>query len=366
MRGFGFAEHGGYERLGYVQIPDPEPGPGEVRIRVRAAAFNRLDRFTLEGIPGVAVERPHVLGSDGAGIVDRCGEGVTDLAVGTNVVLNPGLWDGTCDACRAGREALCRNFRIVGEHTQGTAAPYLVVPRRNVHLLPDRLTFVEGAAVPLVFQTAWRALRTVGEVAPGDRVAIVGAGGGVPTAAVQVAKLLGATVVVASRSLEKAERCRSLGADDAVTFDEAHPLDKVLWQWSGKRGVDVVFDSVGAPTLARSLRATARAGRVVVIGATAGPTVEIDLRTLFWRQASIRGSTMASAGEFVEVLGHLAAGRLRPVIDSTVPFDRADAALRRFDASDLFGKVVVELPDGEPADRRPAPGTPRGKTAPVE
>jgi len=344
MRGFGFAEHGGYERLEYVEVPEPEPGPEEVRVRIRAAAFNRLDRFTLAGIPGVAIERPHVLGSDGAGLVDRVGTSVTDLAVGARVVLNPGMWDGTCDACRRREEALCRNYRIVGEHVQGTAAPFVVVPRRNVHVLSDAGAFTDWAAAPLVFQTAWRALKTVGGVGRGDRVAIIGAGGGVATAAVQVAKFLGATVAVASRSTAKRDRTIGLGADAFLSFDDDHPLDRVLWQWSEKQGVDVVFDSVGAPTIGRSLRSTARGGRVVVIGATAGPTAEVDLRTLFWRQASIRGSTMAGAAEFREVLAHLEEGRLRPVIDSVVPFERAGEALRRFDAPDLFGKIVVELP----------------------
>ncbi len=343
MRGFGFREHGGVDRLEFIDLPDPVPGPGEVRVAVRAAAFNRLDRFTLAGIPGVPVERPHVLGSDGAGVVDSVGEGGPSLAAGTKVLLNPGLWDGTCDACRAGREALCRNYRVVGEHTQGTAAPYVVVPSASVHPLPERLSFEEGAAVPLVFETAWRALTTVGEVAPGDRVAIVGAGGGVPTAAVQVAKLRGATVVVASRSTAKEAKVRALGADGFVTFDDEHPLDKVLWQWSEKRGIDVVFDSVGAPTLPRSVRALARAGRVVVVGATAGPVVEFDVRTLFWRQASIRGSTMAGAREFEDVLAHLAAGRLKPVVDSVTPFERAREAFRRFDDADLFGKIVLRV-----------------------
>jgi NADPH:quinone reductase-like Zn-dependent oxidoreductase len=344
MRGFGFSEHGEYDRLGYVEIPEPNPGPDEVRVRLRAAAFNRLDRFTLAGIPGVPIDRPHVLGSDGAGAVDALGAEVQGVRIGDRALLNPGLWDGTCEACRAGHEALCRNFRIVGEHTQGTATQFVVVPSRNVHPLPERLSFVEGAAVPLVFQTAWRALRTIGGVTPGDRVAIVGAGGGVPTAAVQVAKLLGGHVAVASRSPEKAERARALGADEALTFDAENPLDRVLWQWSEKRGVDVIFDSVGAPTLPRSVRALARGGRVVIIGATSGPTLELDVRTLFWRQASIRGSTMADAKEFTEVLRELATGRLRPVVDSVSPLERAADAFRRFDAPDLFGKIVVEIP----------------------
>jgi NADPH:quinone reductase-like Zn-dependent oxidoreductase len=345
VKGFGFRQHGDYDRLEFVDIPEPQPGAGEVRVRIRAAAFNRLDRFTLAGIPGVTIELPHVLGSDGAGTVDRCGEGVRGLDVGQKVLLNPGLWDGTCDACRRGRESFCRNFRIVGEHTQGTAAPYVVVPARNVHALPERLSLEEGAAVPLVFQTAWRAMKTVGQVGPGDRVAVVGAGGGVATAVLQVAKLLGASVAVASRSAAKAERARALGADAALAYDEGERgLDRVLWKWSEKNGVDVIFDSVGAPSVPRSVRALARGGRVVVIGATAGPMVEVDLRTLFWRQASIRGSTMADAREFEEVLGHLASGRLRPILDSVRPLSEAAAAFRRFDAPDLFGKIVLSVP----------------------
>ncbi len=345
MRGFGFREHGGPERLEFVEVPDPVAGPGEVRVRIRAAAFNRLDRFTLAGIPGVTVERPHVLGSDGSGTVDAVGAGVAGLAPGQRVLLNPGVWDGTCDACRRGEESLCRAYRIVGEHTQGTATEFVVVPGRNVHPIPDRLSFEAAAAAPLVFETAWRAIRTVGAVRPGDRVAIIGAGGGVATAAVQVAKLLGATVAVASRTAVQAERARSIGADSALVFDQGdQSLDRVLWKWSEKNGVDVIFDSVGAPTLPRSVRALARGGRVVVIGATAGPMVELDVRTLFWRQASIRGSTMAGAAEFAEMLGHLTRGELAPVIDSVRPLDRAAEAFARFDAPDLFGKIVLSVP----------------------
>jgi NADPH:quinone reductase-like Zn-dependent oxidoreductase len=343
VRGFGFREHGELDRLEFVEVPEPIAGAGEVRIGVRAAAFNRLDRFTLAGIPGVPIDRPHVLGSDGAGVVDSFGSGIDDLHRGQRVLLNPGLWDGTCEACLRGEESLCRNFRIVGEHVQGTVAPYVVVPRRNVRPIPDAVSFEDAAAVPLVFQTAWRALSTVAATRPGDQVAIVGAGGGVPTAAVQVGKLLGARVVVAARTRSKESRVRALGADDFVTFDETSPLDAVLWRTSGKKGFDVIFDSVGAPTVPRSIRALARGGRVIVIGATAGPLAEIDLRTLFWRQASIRGSTMANAKEFDEVFSHLAAGRLHAVIDSVRPWEEGSAAFARFEAPDLFGKIVLTV-----------------------
>ena len=344
MRGFGFAEHGGLDRLRFVEIAEPSPGLGEVRVRVRAAAFNRLDRFTLDGIPGVPIALPHVLGSDGAGVVDRLGPGVNDLTVGTKVVLNPGMWDGTCPACQAGNEALCRSYRILGEHVQGSVTRFVVMPRRNVHPLPSSMSFVDGAAAPLVFETSWRALKTVGEVHAGDRVAIVGGGGGVPTAAIQVAKLLGARVAVVSRSTEKGPRVLGLGADAFFTYTDDRPIDKLLWEWSEKNGVDVILDSVGAATLPRSVRALARSGRVVVIGASSGPKVELDVRTLFWRQASVRGSTMAARAEFDEVLVQLGSGRLKAVVDSVLPFERAEEAFRRFDAPDLFGKIVVEGP----------------------
>ncbi len=177
MIGLGFREHGGLDRVEMVEVAEPVPGPGEVRIRVKAAAFNRLDRFTLRGIPGVSIELPHLLGSDAAGVVDSVGPGVVDLPVGTEVLVDPGMSDGTCDYCRRGARSFCRNFQILGEHTQGSAGPFIRVPRRNVYARPERLTFSEAAAVPLVFQTTWRALATVAGVTPGERVAIVGAGG---------------------------------------------------------------------------------------------------------------------------------------------------------------------------------------------
>jgi NADPH:quinone reductase-like Zn-dependent oxidoreductase len=344
MRGLGFAEHGDLTRVGFVDVPEPHAGPGEVRVRVRAAAFNRLDRHVLAGIPGVPIDRPHVLGSDAAGEVDEVGEPEATLQPGQRVLVNPGFWDGTCEQCRAHEESMCRGFRILGEHTQGSATEFVVVPRRNVHPIPEGWSFSQAAAAPLVFQTAWRAIRTVGEARAGTTVAVVGAGGGVAPAAVQVAKSLGATVVVTTRTDAKAALARQMGADAVLRLGPEKPLDRALWEWSGKRGVDLVFDSVGRETVPRSVKALARGGRVVVIGATSGPVAEVDLRTLFWRQGSIRGSTMANAGEFEEVLGELRAGRLRPVIDSEFDFERGPEAFARLDDPELFGKVVLRGP----------------------
>ena len=343
MNGFGFRAHGGLDRLEFIEVPEPAPGPGEVSIAVAAAAFNRLDRFVLAGIPGVPIELPHVLGSDAAGWVESLGAGAKGPPVGTRVLVNPGLSDGTCSACTAGQENSCRRFQILGEHVQGSVAPRVVVPARNVYPIPDDLPFETAAAAPLVFQTAWRALHTVGELKPGETVAIIGAGGGVATSAIQVAKLAGARVAVLSRSATKLEQAKGLGADSLLQIDADHPVDRLLWSWSDKQGVDVVFDSVGAPTVGRSVRALARGGRVVVIGATAGPTVEVDLRTLFWRQASIRGSTMATRAEFEAMLRPLLEGKLHPAIDHVYPFEEARAAFERLESPELFGKVVVRV-----------------------
>jgi NADPH:quinone reductase-like Zn-dependent oxidoreductase len=344
MRGLGFREHGGLDRVEFVDVPEPVAGPGEVRVRVRAAAFNRLDRWVLTGIPGVPIERPHVLGSDVSGEVESVGPGVDDLPVGGRVLANPGLSDGTCESCRAGEQSLCRSYRILGEHTQGSATEFVVLPRRNLYPIPEGWSFGQAAAAPLVFQTAWRALRTIGAVRPGETVVIVGAGGGVASAAIQVAKHLGARVAVTTRSEAKAGRARSLGADDVLVTGPDRPLDRVLWEWSSKRGVDVIFDSAGRETIPRSLKAVARGGRVVVIGATTGPLAEVDLRTLFWRQASIRGSTMANTREFEEVLGELSAGRLHPVVDRESRFEDGVVAFARLDSDDLFGKIVLRGP----------------------
>lgn len=341
VKGLGFSAHGGVDNIGWVEVPAPEPGPGEVRVRVYAAAFNRLDRFVVEGIPGVPVELPHVVGSDAAGVVDRVGEGVTDLAPGREVVVNPGLWDGTCEYCRAGQESLCRTYRILGEHTQGSATEFVVLPRRNLHPKPPTWSWAQAAAAPLVFQTAWRALRTVGQLRAGETVAVIGAGGAVAPAAIQVAHHLGGRVVVVGRNPAKVEKATALGAEAGLVATSEKPLDRLLWEWSGKRGIDVIFDSVGAETVPRSVRALARGGRLVVIGATQGPKVELDLRTLFWRQGSIRGSTMSSRAEFDEVYAELARGNLVPVIDSEWKWEQGLDAFRRLSDSEVFGKVVL-------------------------
>ncbi len=346
MKGLGFLAHGGLDQVSWVDRPEPVPGPGEVRIRVRAAAFNRLDRFVLAGIPGVPIELPHILGSDAAGVVDVLGPGVSEVAPGAEVLVNPGMWDGTCEYCLAGQESLCRNYRILGEHTQGSATEFVVVPERNVRAKPPVWSWAQAAAAPLVFETAWRALKTVAQLRAGETVAVIGAGGAVAPAAIQIARSLGGRVVVVGRSQAKVDRALALGAEAGLVATSEKPLDRLLWDWSQKRGVDVIFDSAGSPTVGRSIRALARGGRVVVIGASEGPQVEVDLRTLFWRQASLRGSTMANRSEFDDVYTELVRGTLQPVIDSEWSWAQGIDAVHRLTSPEVFGKVVLKGPDG--------------------
>ena len=343
MKAFGFRQHGGLDEARILEVPEPVPGPGEVRLRMRVASLNHLDLFTLHGIEGVPVQTPHVLCGDGMGEVESLGEGARGPGPGERVLINPGLSDGTCPACRRGEEVLCRNYRIVGEHTQGVASELAVLPSTNLIPVPPGLDDVAAGTVALVFMTAWRALKTTGGLRGGERVAIVGAGGALSTAAIQIAHLLGAHVTVVTRDPSRGERARALGADAVFLLGGAVPLHKGLWDLSGKQGMDLIFDSTGTATVPSSVRALARGGRLVFCGATTGPLVQLDLRPLFWRNASVRGSTMGTREELREVLSLLSRGRLRAVVDSVVPLDEAPDALRRMDSGAQFGKLALRI-----------------------
>jgi NADPH:quinone reductase-like Zn-dependent oxidoreductase len=334
--------HGGPEEVAIREVPDPRPGPGEVRVAVRAVALNHLDLWVRRGLPGLELRFPHVGGSDVAGTVDEVGPGVEGWRRGDRVVVNPALWCGECEWCRRGEESLCVSFRILGEHVPGGCAEYVVVPARNLLRIPDALSFTEAAAVPLVFQTAWRALIARARLQPGESVCVLGASGGVATAAIQIAKWRGARVFAVTKGPEKVEKVRALGAD--VVIDRgASDFSRAVWEATGKRGVDVVLDSVGAAVWAGAVRALARGGRLVTYGATTGPRAELDLRYVFWRQISILGSTMASRREFESVMHLVFAGTLRPVLDVVWPLDRARDAHERLERGEQFGKIVLTV-----------------------
>jgi NADPH:quinone reductase-like Zn-dependent oxidoreductase len=322
------------------QHPDPVPGPDQVVLRVRASALNRLDLFVRAGIPTLKLSFPHILGADAAGEVASVGSDVADLEVGERVVLNPGVSCGTCEYCTAGDDALCVDYKILGEHLPGTYAEYVAVPSRNVARLPTDFPFEKAAAAPLVFMTAWRLLVGRARIRPGEEVLILGAGSGVSTAAIQIAKLAGCTVFVTSSSEAKLKKAKELGADVLVNYNEV-AWSKAVWELTGKRGVDVVLDHVGSATFKDSVRSLRKGGRLVSPGATSGPLVELDMRYLFWRQLSVIGSTMASTREFEEVMRLVFMGRLRPIVDRTFPLEEARAAHEYLERGEQFGKVVL-------------------------
>ena len=336
--------HGGNEVLEIGSLPDPVAGPGEVVVRVSAAALNRLDVFVRDGIPGVPVRFPHVPGADGCGRVEAVGEGVKGLAPGDRVVLQPGLSCGTCEFCRDGEQSLCVGFEILGEHRRGTLAERVAVPSANVWKAPAHLSDEEAASFPLAALTAWRMLVTRAALRPGESVLIHGIGGGVSAYALQVARLAGASLVIAtSGSDEKLERALKLGADVALDYRKVDVGRKVR-ELTGKRGVDVVVDSVGAATWRTSLTAAAKKGRLVTCGATSGPNPEEEIRIIFWKQLSILGSTMGTDAEFGALLKAVEAKKVLPIVDEVFSLDDVRAAYERIESGAGFGKVVVRIP----------------------
>ena len=314
----------------------------DVRIRMRAAALNHLDLFLLAGLPGVSITAPWILGADGAGVVEAIGSEVVHVGVGDVVVINPGISDRTCEYCRAGDQPLCLRFGILGEHLPGTMAEYVVVPASNVLSIHDGADPAEAAAFTLATLTAYRMLVSRAQLRAGERVLIWGIGGGVAIACLQIAKMLGAHVTAVSGSDEKLARAIALGADDTIN---RHGVDvgREIRSRTGKKGVDVVVDSVGQETWSQSLGALGRRGRLVTCGGTSGPTLTTDVRKLFWNQWSILGSTMGNDSEFAAIVGHFRAGLLRPPVDSIYPLSEGRAAFERLAAGDQFGKIVLTI-----------------------
>lgn len=339
MRAVRFHQHGGPEVVRLDEIPTPEPGPGEVRVDVRAAALNHLDLWIRRGLP-IETTMPHVGGSDIAGVVGKVGPGVEGWGDGERVLVNPLLFCGECEPCSRGDESLCVRLRILGEHTDGGFADSVIVPATALHRLPAEFPFERAAAIPVSYQTAWRALVHRAELRAGEDVLIIGASGGTAIAALQVARLSGARVFAVTSGEQNVERVRSLGAEFVY--------DRTRGDWSrevrrdtDRRGVDVVVENVGEATWEASLRSLAPGGRLVTYGATSGRRGATDLRLVFWRQLRIIGSTMASRAEFAEMLRAALRGELEPVIDRTYPLAEARAAHERLEAGEQFGKILL-------------------------
>ena len=340
MKALCFYEHGGPEVMRYEDVADPVAGPGEVLMEVKACALNHLDIWVRRGWPGLDLEMPHWGGSDVAGVIVGLGPGVTGLRVGQRIVADPGINTVEDELTRRGEHSMSPGYRILGEHVRGGMAKYVKVPASNVMEMSDEIDFTTAAAPLLVTLTAWRMLVNRAKLRAGETVLVVGAGGGVNSMAIQIAKLAGATVFAVASNAAKAANARELGAD--YTLDRSK-LDwgKEISRLTGKRGVDVVVDNVGRATINTSMKAVARGGRIVIVGNTSGPEAEIDIRFIFSKQISLIGSTMGTHQDFRTITSLLWSGKLTPVIDRVMPMKDGRRAFEAMEHSDQFGKIVL-------------------------
>jgi NADPH:quinone reductase-like Zn-dependent oxidoreductase len=342
MRAIVFSEHGGPEVLRYAEVRDPEIGPAEVLVRVRACALNRLDLWVRRGMPGIAIPMPHIPGSDIAGEVARAGEKVSGVQLEERVLLSPGISCGHCVYCLRGSDNLCRQYTLFGYRVDGGYAEFVASPAVNMVPIPPILGFEEAAAVPLVFLTAWHMLITRAKLKPDETVLVLGAGSGVGSAAIQIAKAAGARVIATAGSEIKLQKAKELGADEVFLHSKPH-WSREVKRLTDRRGVDVVVEHVGDATWQESLASLAVGGRLVTCGATTGYEGKIDLRYLFSRHISILGSYMGSKAELYSVLDLVGRGLARPVIDTVMPLSKAREAHERLERREQFGKIVLRV-----------------------
>jgi NADPH:quinone reductase-like Zn-dependent oxidoreductase len=332
--------HGGPEELTYEDAPAPILGARDVLVRVRACGINHLDLHVRRGMPGITVPMPHILGCDVSGVVERVGAEVSACRVADEVVLAPGLSCGRCEACLAGDDNLCREYAILGEHTAGGYAELVRVPEANVLPKPEGMSFPEAAAIPLVFLTAWDMLVVGARVKPQETVLVWGAGSGVGSAAIQVAKVFGARVLAVAGADWKLERARALGADEAINHTIARVGDEVR-RLTARRGVDIVFEHVGQATWDASIKALARGGRLVTCGSTSGHAAQTDLRYVFSRRLTIRGTFMGGRSTLFDIFRLVSAGRLHPVVHEVMPLREVRRAHELLERGEHFGKVIL-------------------------
>jgi NADPH:quinone reductase-like Zn-dependent oxidoreductase len=339
MKAILIREHGGLDKLEITDVPDAIARPGEAVVRVRAVALNHLDIWLRRGVPGHKFPLPMIPGSEVAGVV----ESVDDprWKAGDEVIVAPGYSCGLCTACLSGNDPICRNFGLFGETVSGGAAEKMAVPIRNLIRKPAALSFAEAAALPLDMLTAWHMLIARAQLRPGETVLVQAGGSGVGSAAIQIAKLWGATVYATAGTAAKAARAKTLGADETIVYTDHDFVDEVR-RLTAKRGVDIVFEHVGGETFEKSLRALAKGGRLVTCGSTSGGEVTINLRLIFFKLLSILGSTMGSLAELHDIMKFVESGRLHPVIDRILPISEVAEGHRILEAREAFGKIVFE------------------------
>jgi len=342
MKAVVYSEHGGPEVLRYTDAPEPSIDAYEVLIRVRACALNHLDLWLRRGIPGVPIPLPHIPGSDIAGEVAKVGEKVKGIKVGERVLLQPGISCGHCEQCLAGDDNMCREYMMFGQMVDGGCAEYVKSSVANLVPIPEGLSFEEAAAFPLVSLTAWHMLITRAQLKPAETVLILGAGSGVGSAAIQIAKAAGARVIATAGTKEKVLKGKELGADSMIWHSE-NDIAKETKRMTNGRGADVVFEHVGQATWEQSVRSMAVGGRLVTCGATTGYDARIDLRFLFTRQLSILGSFMGSKAELFSALELVRRGLLRPIVDVVMPLEACAEAHQRLELREQFGKIVLRV-----------------------
>ena len=342
MKAIVFHQHGGPEVLKYADAPEPALRANDVLVRVKACALNHLDLWVRRGLPNVPLPLPHIPGSDVAGEIAKIGADVTTIRVGQKVVLAPLVSCGKCPACLGGLDNHCRQATNLGYMIDGGCAEFVRAPEVNCLAYPEDLTWEQAAAIPLVFQTAWHMLITRAELHPGEDVLVLGAGSGVGSAAIQIAKFFGARVLTTAGSEEKLAKAKELGADHLINYKTQKIRDEVR-RITDKRGVDVVVEHVGAASWEDSLSSLAPTGRLVTCGATPGYDGKVDLRFLFSRQLSLLGSYMGTKSELHRVMKLVAAGKLKPVVDRVFPLAEAAAAHAYLESSSQFGKVVLSI-----------------------
>jgi len=335
-------DHGDAGRLIYGDRATPKPGAGEALVRVKACGVNHLDLWVRQGMPGLTVPFPHVLGCDAAGTIEKLGTPVPHLSVGQKVFVIPGLSCGSCEACLTGQDHLCAHFDILGQVHDGTYADYVCVPVENVVPLPEQASFEEAAAFPLVYMTAWAALVTRAQIGAGDRVLIHAAGSGLGVAAIQIAQLWGAQVIATVGSEEKVSKARKLGVERIINHQKKDVVHEVR-QMTDKKGVTVLLDHVGAATFEKSLACMARGGRMIVCGTTTGGDVKMNLRSLFSRNVTLHGVRMGAKQDFMQAARFFGKGALRPVIDSVFPLKKASEAHAHMEGRKNFGKIILTV-----------------------
>lgn len=340
MKAVIFRQHAGPEVLEYADVPEPGIRANEVLVEVKACALNHLDIWARRGLPGIDIPLPHILGNDIAGVVRQAGELVTWVNVGDDVMVQPGVSCGHCEACLSGRDNFCREYDIIGYRRDGGYAELVAVPGVNLIPKPSQLSWEEAAALPLVTVTAWHMLVTRANVQPGESVLVHAAGSGVGSIAIQIAKLRGARVLTTASTDEKLAHARELGADATINYTSAD-WPKEVRRLTDRKGVDVVVEHTGATTWPGSISSLKTGGRLVTCGATSGFDAHTDLRQVFYRHLNILGSFMGSKAELLEAMKFVEEGKIRGVVDRVLPLSEARQAHELIESRAQFGKIVL-------------------------